>query len=114
VTRVLHRPTPGEEHLTAPAALSSRYPAPDLALPSHVRAVLEPPRLGCVPGTSRAVIDELRAADAPVRDDRRYDPNRLLPRTARVRQVRVETLRLRSMGQVDALLARIEQLVEVA
>lgn len=91
-----------------------RYPAPNLALPSRVRAVLEASPLGCAPGTSRTVIAELKAADAPARDHYRYDPNRLLPRSARVRQVRVERLRLRSMGDVAELLERIAQLVEVA
>jgi len=94
---------------------TTRYPTPNLALPTRVRAVLETPRLGCEPGTSRVVLDELKAADAPVRDHRRYDPNRLLPRSARVRQVRIERLPLRPyMGDVAELLERIETLTGVA
>lgn len=100
--------------LTPTVEMAARYPAPDLTLDPHARAVLEAPRLGCEPGTSRAVIDELKAADRPARDSHRYDPARLLPSSARVRQVRVERLRLRGMGEVAELLERIAQLVEVA
>jgi len=62
-------------------------------------------------GWGRAMLDHLNT-EAPVRDRDpfRYDPNRLLPRSARVRQVRVERLRLRSMGDVAELLERIEAL----
>jgi hypothetical protein len=65
-------------------------------------------------GWGRAMLDHLKAADAPVRDHCRYDPNRLLPSSARVRQVRLEQRRPVSMGDVADLLARIESLVEVA
>jgi len=45
-------------------------------------------------------------------DHYRYDPNRLLPRSAMVRQVRIERLPLRPcMGDVAELLERIETLV---
>jgi len=88
---------------------------PNLALPTRVRVVLETLRLGCEPGTSRVVLDELKAADAPVRDHRRYDPNRLLPRSAMVRQVRIERRPLRPcMADVAELLERIETLTGVA
>lgn len=66
-------------------------------------------------GWGRAMVDYLNT-EAPVkdRDPFRYDPNRLLPCSAMVRQVRVDRIRLRDMGSVTDLLQRIEQLVEVA
>jgi hypothetical protein len=66
-------------------------------------------------GWGRAMVDYLNT-EAPVkdRDPFRYDPNRLLPRSAMVRQVRVDRLRLRSMDDVTNLLNRIAQLVEVS
>lgn len=100
--------------LTRPAAVSARYPAPSLELSRTARTALEAPRLNCAPGTSRVVIDELKAADRPVRDPFRYDPNRPLPSSARVRQVRVESCRVRTVDDVAELLERIEQLVGVA
>jgi hypothetical protein len=78
---------------------------PNLVLDSRVRAVLETPRLGCKPGTSRVVIDELKAADRPARDPFRYDPNRLLPRSARVRQVRVDRVVIEAPQPVAQLCA---------
>ena len=63
-------------------------------------------------GWGRAMLNHLKAADAPARDHYRYDPNRLLPRSAMVRQVRIERLPLRPcMGDVAELLERIETLV---
>jgi len=61
-------------------------------------------------GWGRAMVDYLNT-EAPVKD---RDPNRLLPRSAMVRQVRVDRLRLRSMDDVTNLLNRIAQLVEVS
>ena len=63
-------------------------------------------------GWGRAMLNHLKAADAPARDPFRYDPNRLLPSSARVRQVRIVRLPLRPcMGDVAELLERIETLV---
>lgn len=89
---------------------------------TKLRAVAESRPLPTAPapkpiGWGRAMVDYLKI-EAPVRDrDRdpfRYDPNRLLPSSAMVRQVRVERIRLRDMGRVTDLLERIAQLVEVA
>ena len=66
------------------------------------------------PGWGRAMLNHLKAADAPARDPFRYDPNRLLPRSAMVRQVRIERRPLRPcMGDVAELLERIETLTGV-
>jgi hypothetical protein len=67
-------------------------------------------------GWGRAMVDYLNT-EAPVkdRDPFRYDPNRLLPRSAMVRQVRIERRPLRPcMADVAELLERIETLTGVA
>ena len=66
-------------------------------------------------GWGRAMVDYLKT-EAPVRDRDpfRYDPDRLVPASTLVRQVRVDRIRLRNMGQVTDLLERIAQLVEVS
>lgn len=98
------------------AALQERIHPQELI---ELRAAAEAAPLPAPPvpkplGWGRAMLDHL-ATEAPVRDHYRYDPNRLLPSSARVRQVRIERRPLRPcMGDVAELLERIESLVEVA
>lgn len=58
------------------------------------------------PGWGRDMVTYLRAQDrSVVRDPFRYDPNRLLPASARVRQVRVDSVPMEAPQSVAQLCA---------